>query len=251
MEQNGLIFAGSEKVALTWMDAMVNGTPVTPRTGYQVEINGLWYNGLQFALECARWAKDDAFVKEWEELVKEFPAVFKETFWSKEKGYLADFVNGDEKNFQVRPNMVIVTSLPYCPISEKIKQLILKRAFEELYTDKGLRTLSPQDPHYKGFYKGNQEERDSAYHQGISWPWLFGPFAEGMLAVYQKEAIPVLEKMLYNFDTCMKDYGISTIAEITDGNPPYKPNGCISQAWSVGALLYIKWLLENVKKMNS
>lgn len=251
MEKNGLIYAGSEKVALTWMDAMVNGTPVTPRTGYQVEINGLWYNGLQFALECARLAKDDAFVNEWEELVKEFPAVFKETFWSKEMGYLADYVNGDYKNFQVRPNMVIVTSLPYCPISEKIKQLILKKAFEELYTDKGLRTLSPQDPQYKGFYKGNQEERDSAYHQGVSWPWLFGPFAEGMLAVYQKEAIPVLEKMLYNFDTCMKDYGISTIAEITDGNPPYKPNGCISQAWSVGALLYIKWLLENVKKMNS
>ena len=250
MEPNGLIYAGSEKVALTWMDAMVNGTPVTPRTGYQVEINGLWYNGLQFALDCARLAKDEEFVNEWEELVKEFPAVFKETFWSKEVGYLADYVNGDYKNFQVRPNMVIVTSLPYCPISEKIKQLILKKAFEELYTDKGLRTLSPQDPQYKGFYKGNQEERDSSYHQGISWPWLFGPFAEGMLAVYQKEAIPVLEKMLYNFDTCMKDYGISTIAEITDGNPPYKPNGSISQAWSVGALLHIKWLLEREKGMH-
>jgi glycogen debranching enzyme len=45
----------------------------------------------------------------------------------------------------------------------------------------------------------------------------------------------------------MKDYGISTIAEITDGNPPYKPNGCISQAWSVGALLHIKYLIDNEK----
>ncbi len=247
METNGLIYAGGENLALTWMDAVVDGVPVTPRTGYQVEINGLWYNALHFCLDMARCAKDENFIVEWEELTKEFPAVFKSTFWSKELGYLADYVNETERNFQVRPNMVIVTSLPYCPISEKIKQLILKKALEELYTDKGLRTLSPQDPQYKGFYKGNQEERDSAYHQGTSWPWLLGPFAEGMLAVYQKEAIPFMEKMLYNFDTCMKDYGISTIAEITDGNPPYRPNGCISQAWSVGALLHIKYLIDNEK----
>lgn len=250
MEANGLIYAGAENVALTWMDAVVNGVPVTPRTGYQVEVNALWYNGLQFALEMARYATDQAFINEWEELVKGFPAVFKETFWSKELGYLADYVHGSYRNFQVRPNMVIVTSLPYCPISEKIKQLILKKALEELFTDKGLRTLSPQDPQYKGFYKGSQAERDSAYHQGIAWPWLLGPFAEGMLAVYQKGALPFLEKILYNFDTCMRDYGISTIAEITDGNPPFKPNGCISQAWSVGALLHIKWLIEKEKGMN-
>ncbi len=49
----------------------------------------------------------------------------------------------------------------------------------------------------------------------------------------------------------IKAAGISTIAEITDGNPPYKPNGCISQAWSVGALLHIKWLLEKDKGMHS
>ena len=248
METNGLIYAGGPDIALTWMDAVVNGVPVTPRTGYQVEINGLWYNGIQFCLDLARYAKDEIFIDEWEELAKEFPAVFKETFWSKEMGYLADYVNGDYRNFQVRPNMVIVTSLPYCPISEKIKQLILKKAMEELLTDKGLRTLSPQDPEYKGFYKGNQAERDAAYHQGTNWAWLLGPFAEGLLAVYQKGAIPYLEKILYNFDTCMKDYGISTIAEITDGNPPYRPNGCISQAWSVAALLQIKWIIDREKE---
>lgn len=249
MEHNGLIYAGGKDIALTWMDAVVDGIPVTPRTGYQVEINALWYNAIQFCIELARIKKDNHFIQEWEEIAKDFPAVFKETFWSKEMGYLADYVDGEYKNFQVRPNMVIVTSLPYCPISEKIKQLILKKTMEELLTDKGLRTLTPQDPEYKGFYKGTQAERDAAYHQGTSWPWLLGPFAEGLLAVYQKDAIPFLEKMLYNFDTCMKDYGLSTIAEITDGSPPYRPNGCISQAWSVAAVLQIKWLLDKEKEL--
>ena len=247
MLDNGLIFAGDDEHALTWMDAVVNGKPVTPRTGCQVEINGLWYNAIKFALEVAAYAKDDTFIKDWEDLAANFPAVFKETFWSKEKGYLADYANGDYKNFQVRPNMVIVASLPYCPVSEKIRQLILKKSHEELLTPKGLRTLSPNDPDYKGKYAGNQAERDSAYHQGASWPWLLAPFAEGLIAVYQKEAIPVLEKIFYNFDTSMLEYGISTIEEINDGDPPYKPNGCISQAWSVAALLTIKSILDTQK----
>lgn len=244
MLDNGLIFAGDDASALTWMDAVVNGVPVTPRTGCQVEINGLWYNALKFALEVASYTKDEDFIKDWEDIAQNFPAVFKETFWSKEKGYLADYVNGEDKNYQVRPNMVIVASLPYCPVSEKIRQLILKKVHEELLTPKGLRTLSPNDPDYKGKYMGNQAERDAAYHQGTSWPWLLEPLAEGLIAVHQKEAIPVLEKIFYNFDTCMLDYGISTVEEINDGDPPYRSNGCISQAWSVAALLTIKGIMD-------
>mgnify|MGYP003411710267 FL=1 len=245
MLDNGLIYAGGPGLALTWMDAVIDGRPVTPRTGCQVEINALWYNAVKFALEMARLAKDSDFIYDWEPMVQDFPTVFKDTFWSKEIGYLADYVNGDYKNFQIRPNMMIATSLPYSPISEKIRQLILKRTCEELLTDKGIRSLSPNDPEYKGHYFGNQAARDAAYHQGTCWIWLLFPFTDGMLAVYQKSAIPVLQRILYKFDNCMTNYGISTIAEITDGDPPHKPNGCISQAWSVAALLYMKWRIEH------
>lgn len=245
MLDNGLIYAGGPGLALTWMDAVIDGRPVTPRTGCQVEINALWYNAVKFALEMARLAKDSDFIYDWEPMVQDFPTVFKDTFWSKEIGYLADYVNGDYKNFQIRPNMLIATSLPHSPISEKIRQLILKRTCEELLTDKGIRSLSPNDPEYKGHYFGNQAARDAAYHQGTCWIWLLFPFTDGMLAVYQKSAIPVLQRILYKFDNCMTSYGISTIAEITDGDPPHKPNGCISQAWSVAALLYMKWRIEH------
>ena len=245
MLDNGLIYAGGPGLALTWMDAVIDGRPVTPRTGCQVEINALWYNAVKFALEMARLAKDSDFIYDWEPMVQDFPAVFKDTFWSKEIGYLADYVDGDYKNFQIRPNMMIATSLPHSPISEKIRQLILKRTCEELLTDKGIRSLSPNDPEYKGHYFGNQAARDAAYHQGTCWIWLLFPFTDGMLAVYQKSAIPVLQRILYKFDNCMTSYGISTIAEITDGDPPHKPNGCISQAWSVAALLYMKWRIEH------
>ena len=81
----------------------------------------------------------------------------------------------------------------------------------------------------------------------MRWVWLLEPFAEGLLAVYHNEAKSVLENIFFNFDTCMLDYGISTVEEIADGDPPHKPNGCISQAWSVAALLTIKQLIDDQK----
>jgi predicted glycogen debranching enzyme len=248
MLDNGLIYAGGEGLALTWMDAIVDGRPVTPRTGCQVEINALWYNDIKFAIDLAHRSWDKEFVAEWDSIVANFPTVFKDTFWSKEIGYLADYVDGDYKNFQVRPNMLIAASLPFSPISEKIRQLVLKRVTEELLVDKGIRSLSPKDPDYKGHYSGTQAERDAAYHQGTVWPWLLFPFTDCILKVYPESAPEVLNRILYRFDGCMSSYGLSTIAEITDGDPPYKPNGCISQAWSVAALLYMKWKIEQVNK---
>jgi glycogen debranching enzyme len=44
------------------MDAVIHGKPVTPRIGYDVEINALWYNAVQFALELARNARDSRFI---------------------------------------------------------------------------------------------------------------------------------------------------------------------------------------------
>ncbi len=248
LHDNGLLWAEKPGVALSWMNAYIDGRAVTERAGYQVETNALWYNAIKFGLELARVSHDKEFLIEWEPIATTFPAVFKETFWSKEMGYLADYVNGDYKNFQVRPNMLIAASLPHAPISEKIRQLVLKRIDEELRIEKGIRTLSPKDPEYKGHYKGTQAERDAAYHQGTAWPWLLFPFTDCMLKVHPESAPDVLTDILYRFDSCMSSYGISTIAEITDGDPPYKPNGCISQAWSVAALLYMKWKIEQVKK---
>ena len=248
MMENGLIYAGGPGLALTWMDAIVDGRPVTPRTGCQVEINALWYNAIKFALDLARSSRDKDFLTEWEPITVNFPTVFKDIFWSKDMGYLADYVDGDYKNFQVRPNMLIAASLPFSPISERLKQLVLKRITEELLVDKGVRTLSPKDPEYKGHYMGTQAERDAAYHQGTVWPWLLFPLTDCMMHVYPDSAPDVLNRILYRFDGCMTYYGLSTVAEITDGDPPFKPNGCISQAWSVAALLYMKWKIEQVNK---
>jgi predicted glycogen debranching enzyme len=246
MRDNGLIYADTPGKALTWMDAVVNGIPVTPRGGYAVEINALWYNAICFSLEIAEIAKDKKFIKEYKHLPELIQKSFLEIFWDEKLGYLADYVNDNEgKNYFVRPNMVIAVSLPYSMLDKDKMKRVLDIADKELVTVRGLRTLSPGNARYKGTYKGNQEERDNAYHQGTVWPWLYGPFCEGWLRVYGKQGVQKVKKLIFGLEAVMSEHGISTISEIHDGDPPHSPQGAISQAWSVGEVLRIMELLEN------
>ncbi|MFN8514605.1 MAG: amylo-alpha-1,6-glucosidase [Chloroflexia bacterium] len=54
---DGLLRAGEPGVQLTWMDALVDGWVVTPRTGKPVEINTLWYNALRMVAAVAGGAR--------------------------------------------------------------------------------------------------------------------------------------------------------------------------------------------------
>jgi predicted glycogen debranching enzyme len=246
MRENGLIYADAPGKALTWMDAVVHEIPVTPRRGYAVEVNALWYNAICFSLEMARKAKDKSFIKSFESLPDLVKKSFIDLFWNNKAGYLADYVNDEEgQNMFVRPNMVIATSLPFSMLdSEQIKK-VLDVTDKELVTPRGLRTLSPRNNLYKGTCYGNQEERDSAYHQGTVWPWLVGPYCEGWLRIYGKQGVNKVRKLIYGFEEVMNEHGVSTISEIYDGDPPHAPRGAISQAWSVGEVLRMIELLDN------
>jgi glycogen debranching enzyme len=67
------------------------------------------------------------------------------------------------------------------------------------------------------------------------WGWLLGPFALAHLRVYQDPDIAAsfLEPMLNH----VKAAGLGTASEIFDGDPPFAPQGCVAQAWTVGETL--------------
>jgi len=247
MHENGLIYGGMEGKALTWMDAVYNGRAATARIGYNVEINGLWYNAIMFSLELAKHAKDKEFIKEWESLPELIKTSFNDVFWNKDKGYLADYVNGEYKDWSIRPNMVLAVALPYCLVSDEIKKAVVTTCERDLLTSRGLRTLSPMDMAYKGFYGGNQESRDMAYHQGTVWPWLLEFYCKAYIDVYKKAAVSHIQQIIDNFEPHLFEQGIGTISEVFDGDPPHKSHGTISQAWSVSSLLQIMNMLETLK----
>jgi len=244
MLANGLIFEGEPGIALTWMDAMVDGKAVTPRIGCPVEVNALWYNAILFSLELAEKAGDTAFVKKWKPLPEKIKASFLQEFWDDSKGYLADCVNENLKDWTLRPNQVIATALVYSPLTVDMKKSILELVKHDLLTPRGLRSLAPNHPDYQGIYEGNQEQRDKSYHQGTVWPWLIEHFCEGNVLLYKKSAIPLLQKIIKDFEPTMTEHGIGSISEIYNGDPPHLPQGAISQAWSVAALLRVLEKLE-------
>jgi predicted glycogen debranching enzyme len=244
MLDSGLLFAGEQGSAVTWMDAFIDGEPLLPRIGLPVEVNALWYNAIMFALECAGSAKDKTFISEWKPVADMIPAAFTSAFWDAEKGYLADFVHGDYKDWSVRPNMVIAASLNFSPVSEEIRKLLLDIVRSELLTSRGLRTLSPKDKNYHSVYAGDQSARDRACYQGTAWPWLMGHFAEAYLKIHGRSAIHLIRNLYAGFEETITEHGIGSISELFDGDPPHKPGGAISMAWSVAEVLRMGQLLN-------
>jgi predicted glycogen debranching enzyme len=251
MHNNGLLWQGERGQALTWMDAVVHGKPVTERSGYAVEVNALWYNAIVFALELAETDGDNSFINKWSKWPEIIENSFKSTFWDEEHHYLADYVNGDYKDWNVRPNMIFAVSLPNSPLGDYMQNAVLYKVQQELLTPRGLRSLSPKNLDYVGHYTGDHVERDLSYHQGTAWPWLLGAFSEAYLKLHGKKGIDLIDKLYRGFEDEVFEAGIGTISEIYDGDPPHVAGGAISQAWNVAELLRIRWMVNNLKKLQT
>ncbi len=248
MHSNGLIWASNPNLAMTWMDAVVDGKPVTGRDGYQVEINALWYNALCYTLKLAGEFGDKAFVKSWAGVPEQVKESFLATFWFDKEHYLADYVDTKEKNWYIRPNQIIACSLPYCMLSQDQVMAVVAIVKQHLLTPKGLRTLSPRNIHYEGRYGGDQPTRDRQYHQGTVWPWLLEHYVKACFDLYGKNFADEAREMLSFFEEDVASYGIGSICEIYDGDPPHIQRGSPFQAWSVGAVLNIHRMIEETKQ---
>lgn len=248
VHDNGLVWATNPDCAMTWMDAVVDGKPVTGRDGYQVEINALWYNAICYTLDLASKFRDRTFTKEWKEMPDKIKKSFVERFWIEDAHYLADYVDMNGQNQFIRPNQIIACSLPYTMLTEEQELGVLGIVRQHLLTPKGLRTLSPRNPLYKGRYEGDQRTRDLAYHQGTVWVWPLEHYVEASFDIFGNNFVPEAEAILKNFEDDITSYGIGSIAEIYEGDPPHSPCGAISQAWSVGAVLRIAELIDYYKQ---
>ena len=247
-QDNGLLYAGNENLALTWMNVFCDGKPWTPRTGYAIEVNALWYNALRYGVELLKAAdKKNTHLKIWQEVADKVEKSFLQVFYDEKNDMFYDFVNEHEKNSMVRPNMLLAGSLRYSPLDDKMKKRILDITRSELLTIRGLRSLSPRDEHYKGVTIGNHREREQAYHMGTVFPWLIMPYVDLCVRIYGRTALPYLEDLYNGFESAIFENGIGSISEIYDGNPPHEARGCISQSTSVAALLYLNHVINYLK----
>ncbi len=230
---DGLLQQGAPGWALTWMDARVDGQPITQRSGKAVEINALWINALgtitdlntRLGRHTGRWQSLHDFARE--SFVKRFAR----------GDHLLDVVGttGPDDS-AIRPNQLLALSLPHAPFHRtaiagnsalaEIAAGVVRRSRAELLTSLGMRSLSPHDPAYIGSHHGGPAERDRAYHQGTVWPWLVGPFVDAA------GDGGVLDGLIAH----LGEWGLGSVSETADGDAPHAATGCPFQAWSVAEL---------------
>ncbi len=246
MHDNGLVWAASEGRALTWMNGRHNGVPVTPRAGYAVEINALWYNAVCYTLAMAEQNKDKDFIKAWEGVPALTRQSFLDLFWLQNNGYLADYVDYRGANTDLRCNQIVACGLDYVMLDDERLVSSLLKTRQHLLTDKGLRSLSPQNPLFESEYKANPEEQEAANRNGAVWVWPLMFYVKCGMKLEGNNFLHTAEEIYGNFDEDIELYCIGSLAEYYDANPPYSPRGAISHASSVGGVLYIKNLIDEV-----
>ena len=246
MQPNGLLWAQMDGVALSWMNAYINGRAVTERAGYQVETNALWYNAICFALANDR--KNSAFSKRWTPVKELIEKNFQPMFWNADLGFLADYVDNGGQHLELRPNQLWPVSLDYKPVDDEVISSVMRVVNAELVTRRGIRTLSPRDVRYKGVYEGNQIERDEAYQNGSAWPFLLAQYCYASFNMMGKNFIKRAEWLTEGFYEDLSKHGVGCFSELYDGDPPHEPHGVISSAMTTAALLNIEWLIEKYRE---
>ncbi len=254
MRPDGLVELKKNFANATWMDARIEGIEVTPRHGAPIEINGLWYN----ALKCyqimynelqALLPKKEQFKPSFDidELATRVLEAFGQ-FWTGD--YLADRLEGDKRIEDVRPNAVIACGLPFEIVDQERMEAVFEKARKELYTEYGLRTLSPKDYRFKKKYIGSQIDRDKAYHQGTVWAWPLEYYAKLYARINKdklsrEELNAGLGEIIHKFRNGFKRGHIASVAEVWDGSKPHFPKGCPAQAWSVAAIYNVEMMIAN------
>lgn len=249
MHDNGLLWAQMDGVALSWMNTYVGGKPVAERAGYQVETNALWYNALRHGQEMEeKFGKNKRLAEKYKEIADRIQACFYDVFWVEERKHLADYVDGNGKNIFTRPNQLYAAGLHYSPIDDETKAFVIKAVRRELLTTRGIRTLSPKNPLYKGVCAGNQNERDISHCNGSTRPWLLGLFVAANFILYGPSFRREAESLLAAFEEDMTLHGVGAVPEIYDGDPPHTPRGAIYSAAATAELLAINYYIQKYGK---
>ncbi len=253
-QATGLIYSPSH---FTWMDT--NFPAGTPRQGYPIEIQALWYAATAL-LERIDSGRD----KPWADLARRIQASIVDLFWLPGQGYLSDCCHAEpgqtarqaRPDDALRPNQLLAVTLGAFRDPEMIRQIL--SACQALLVPGAIRSLADRpvevplavnrdgqllnDPHhpYWGRYLGDEDtRRKPAYHNGTAWTWPFPSFCEAWAARYGEAGRAAARAWLSSSLQLINTHCVGQVPEIVDGDAPHVHRGCDAQAWGVSELLRV------------
>jgi starch synthase (maltosyl-transferring) len=261
--ETALIFSPSH---FTWMDT--NYPAGTPRQGYPIEIQALWYAALAFLAEI-----DGAGQEKWRTLAGRVSTHIKKLFWRPDRGYLVDCRHAPPgqgasqaaADDALRPNQLLAVTLGAVTEQTLCRQIL--KACQSLLVPGAIRSLAdrpvatpitirhegrllntPTMP-YWGHYTGDEDtQRKPAYHNGTAWTWLFPSYCEAWADTYGRAGVPAAKAWLASGIGLINDRCVGHVPEIVDGDAPHTQRGCDAQAWGASELLRVWIKLEAMEQ---
>ncbi|MFM2091955.1 MAG: hypothetical protein RLZZ127_2444, partial [Planctomycetota bacterium] len=240
----------------TWMDT--NYPACTPRTGYPIDIQALWWHALHGLAALGRPG--------WADLAARVQASL-DRFWLPELGWCADVLAapGGEPAAAARPDTALRPNQAFLVALGALRGERARRVVDacarHLLVPGAIRTLAPlpvdpplvilgadgrplSDPllPYQGRYEGDEDtRRKPAYHNGTAWPWVLPVFCEAMAAAWDghPRAVAAARAHLAGMGDLLDGGVAGHLPEILDGDAPHTPRGCDAQAWSATELLRV------------
>ena len=264
--ESGLVWSPKH---FTWMDT--NFPAGTPRVGYPVEIQVLWFHLLRL---LARLELPTVGAS-WEELAEKVEASLLRHFWLEERGYLSDLLiaaKGEPAKEAVaddalRSNCLFAVSFGLLTgaqarrcVDAATKYLVVPGALRSLaplpmtpplaiHGNQGELLNNPAAP-YWGRYEGDEDtRRKPAYHNGTAWTWTFPTFCEALARAwdFHPESVAAARAYLGSMDRLLNEGCLGQLPEILDGDAPHQQRGCDAQAWSITEALRV-WELLSAQK---
>src|SRR5260370_10705143 len=188
-QTDGLLSAQKPGKAMTWMNAYIDGTPVTPRAGKPVEVNALWYHALSLMYEWSQHLSHRSASgpngSYYQQLLTQCKHSFQQRFWYAAGHHLYDVVDGPEgDDTAIRPNQLFALSLGHPILDREYGQQVFETVTRHLLTPYGLCTLSSRETQYRGRAGRTWREQQLAWHQGCVCPWLIGPCLDTVIKMW-------------------------------------------------------------------
>jgi predicted glycogen debranching enzyme len=226
---SGLIYSPSH---FTWMDT--DGPPCTPREGYPIEIQALWWANLRLLATVDPGGA-------WDALSAKVRASVIDLYQTSEGG-LADCLEEDleTQDDSVRPNQLLAVTLGMIDEPTLVRRIV--SACQCLLVPGAIRSLAPSDPKYRGHYTGPEDgHRKPAYHNGTAWTWLFPSYVEALILLGDEANGRAL---LGGLADLFEEGCVGHLPEILDGDAPHEQRGCGAQAWSASEFYRVWALLQ-------
>ena len=277
--ESNLVYSPSH---FTWMDT--NYPAATPRRGYPIEIQALWYSALNFV---ATFVEDPQFAMK--DLHHNDRNYYIHLADEVKKSVLKHFVREDDKflsdclhceggfssasraiaDDHLRPNQLLAVTLGLIDSEEnyEIAENIVLSSYE-LLVPGAIRSLAKKSVKdyplevdldgyilndkynpYCGNYHGDEDtQRKKSYHNGTAWTWMFPLFSEAYYYVYGEAGLKTAKTILSSSTSLLNSGCVMHSPEIVDGDYPHLQRGCDAQAWGITEFYRVWKILDRTVK---